>query len=537
MKSLSRIAAVVFGLLLLSAGLATAQDLSVGNYVLISKKRVSRVEYEYTYSADIINNGPLTPNVTATLTSTSAHTSVVDGSLTFGDVPAGATVTSSDTFVIKQNRLYPFDPSALLWDVGYGPDLAQIHALIQRFAPILYFSTKEEYWLDDPEYVLDNGASFGYGVECTLPSSVCVGIVGFKLYEKERFSTSAATIVDDTYAALNDWYDFAAPVSPYWLEGRYWLHIPDELETGDLERAKALVRVLPINNYPEYIEIQFWLFYPFNGPGRVRLCAFGLCDDIWLNEPGQHHGDWERVSILVNYVTEELHAVDISIHGDSATFDCALGRSSGLQGECPCLNGVGRMECKGIPGIIGPRNLHLDPDEGTHPEIYVAAWSHALYQYASDHIHYENDRLFDLGAIAYGNLFDRTDAHLRFEICPSTGSPRYRILSSEVPNAPVAEPDWVSWGTEYRSGYYSCVECPPWHDILCIWMDFFGNKPRCGQNIMIGGRWGQAEYQLCHTFVDIGIYEYEYCMDGSGPSGPVKQPEWDGVTWWPLSSP
>jgi|GEM_PF-3837598 len=107
------------GILLLSAGVASAQDLAVGNYTLISKQRVSRTEYNYTYQADITNIGPDVQNVTAFLTSNSAYTTVVDGELIFGDVASGSSAISTDSFTIKQNRRYPLNWSDLVWDIHY----------------------------------------------------------------------------------------------------------------------------------------------------------------------------------------------------------------------------------------------------------------------------------------------------------------------------------------------------------------------------------------------------------------------------------
>lgn len=107
------------GILFLSTGTASAQDLTIGNYSLVSKTRASRTEYNYTYQADITNSGSDVQNVTATLTSNSSHTIVVAGTLSFGDVASGAAVTSSDTFTIKQNRRYPLDWSDLVWDIQH----------------------------------------------------------------------------------------------------------------------------------------------------------------------------------------------------------------------------------------------------------------------------------------------------------------------------------------------------------------------------------------------------------------------------------
>ncbi len=70
---------------------------------------MGRTEFEYTYQADIINTGSDVRNVTASVTSNSPDTVVVDGTLTFGDVSAESAVTSGNTFPIRHNRLVPFD--------------------------------------------------------------------------------------------------------------------------------------------------------------------------------------------------------------------------------------------------------------------------------------------------------------------------------------------------------------------------------------------------------------------------------------------
>lgn len=95
--------------------------LNVCNYMLISKTRSGRTDYDYTYRVEITNTGQNASNVVATVRSTSPRTLVVDGQVQFGPVASGATVTSQDTFTIRQDRLYPFDPSVLVWEVQAAP--------------------------------------------------------------------------------------------------------------------------------------------------------------------------------------------------------------------------------------------------------------------------------------------------------------------------------------------------------------------------------------------------------------------------------
>ncbi len=74
---------------------AFAQDLIIENYELVGSERVGRTDFEYTYAANLMNTGPALQNVIATVSSTSPDTVVVDGTLTFGNVPADSYVRSS----------------------------------------------------------------------------------------------------------------------------------------------------------------------------------------------------------------------------------------------------------------------------------------------------------------------------------------------------------------------------------------------------------------------------------------------------------
>ena len=107
---------ILIGASALCIGVSQAgASFSVDGFELQSKTRVSRTDYVYTFKANAVNTGENAGGVTATLTSTSSNTTVVDGELTFGDIQAGITVQSQDTFSIRQNRKYSFDASALTW--------------------------------------------------------------------------------------------------------------------------------------------------------------------------------------------------------------------------------------------------------------------------------------------------------------------------------------------------------------------------------------------------------------------------------------
>lgn len=98
-----------------------AQALTVGNYALVSSKRINLTTYEYVYKANISNAGEDVINVTASLTSNSSYISVVEGVLSFGSVSSGASIPSIDTFTVRHNRQGPFDVNALLWNISSQP--------------------------------------------------------------------------------------------------------------------------------------------------------------------------------------------------------------------------------------------------------------------------------------------------------------------------------------------------------------------------------------------------------------------------------
>jgi hypothetical protein len=86
----------------------------------VKSVRVTSYSYYHTCAADIANTGPALKEVTATLTSLSPHTQVGDGNLLFGDVGA-STKRSLDTFTIRHDHRFPFDPSQLSWAISYLP--------------------------------------------------------------------------------------------------------------------------------------------------------------------------------------------------------------------------------------------------------------------------------------------------------------------------------------------------------------------------------------------------------------------------------
>jgi len=340
---------------------------------------------------------------------------------------------------------------------------AEIRLMIERFGPVIHLRNDEKYLMDDPEYVLDHGASLAWG------KVTGDDYKSFRCEVKESRPTSAATLIDDARKA-----GAAIQALPDATDFRYWIKINDGATGGNMNRAQALVRAIPFDKHST--EIQFWLFYPFNGPGRVKISAAStISDDTWLKQAGRHYGDWENVSIVVSNTATELRSVYMSRHRKGETFhlsDDGTYRSVARPGT--------KLEIAGTE-FLG--NIYE-----AHPVVYSAISSHAHYPSAGNHIY---ERVFSFkwrtGLIIHGtaavDLFDRTEAGRTFR---TWDDGNYRIVSSDMPGYRVTEPDWLTFD----------------------------------------GRWGQPERLRDKIEFGIEIPFHVYDEVGSGPTGPVMKPKW-----------
>jgi beta-lactam-binding protein with PASTA domain len=87
----------------------------------LSSTRVGRTTYDYTYTINVTNGSPGLSNAVATVTSNAAATVIVQGSVSLGTLAAGASTTSTNTFTLQQDRLVPFNPTALSWTITGTP--------------------------------------------------------------------------------------------------------------------------------------------------------------------------------------------------------------------------------------------------------------------------------------------------------------------------------------------------------------------------------------------------------------------------------
>ncbi len=298
----------------------------------------------------------------------------------------------------RPDVLFGLDSRSVLAEVD-PLSSAEVDGLIQAYGPKLYLHSQESYFLDDPEWLLDNGVVLAWAL---VPTESDYDT--FAMLYSNGMPTSSQSLIDDVDYVINQ----IKPNPPYNDSSQFkiWLDHTDVFH-GNQDRTDAYIHVIPWNTF--FTEIQFWFFYPYNGPGRVEICT-PVCQDIQLTTNGRHYGDWEHISLRFLNSTQELVSVYMSAHAGGQWFGT---------------------------GDFGYR-LAFD---GNHPIVFSAKYSHAHYPTAGTQYYEE---IFDIG-IAWATLYDLTDYGYLFE----TYLPEnYRVASSEL--YPVHEPDWLlfpgRWG-------------------------------------------------------------------------------------------
>jgi hypothetical protein len=298
----------------------------------------------------------------------------------------------------------------------YEPGTAAIEELVGLFGPTLHFYLQppnlfeEHYYLDDPDYALNSG---GMALEWGLVQNES-SYGSFSFTPLGSLITSSAGLMQDVASYVESSPQFGDP------SFRAYLRIDDSLKPGSLDRAKALVRVRPWNHLA--IELQFWFFYPFNGPGRAEVCASGnWCDIQYFEDLGRHYGDWEHVTLRVDNRTQTLISVYMSRHA-------------------------------GGQWIVKNRFADGLEFDGTRPRIYAGLHSHAHYPKAGayDYLRaWEKDYVVGTASV---DLRDLTNAN--GQVFFSSLPDKHRIISSALPGFQVAEPEWLQfpgrWGQYER---------------------------------------------------------------------------------------
>jgi hypothetical protein len=99
-------------------GLASAPvpiEASVISVTKVGETRVSRTIFEYTFSITVKNGPKAVSALTATLVGAGVGTTILDGVVDVGPLPAAATTTPTKTIKIRHDRTFAFNASAFQW--------------------------------------------------------------------------------------------------------------------------------------------------------------------------------------------------------------------------------------------------------------------------------------------------------------------------------------------------------------------------------------------------------------------------------------
>jgi hypothetical protein len=289
----------------------------------------------------------------------------------------------------------------------------QVEQLIRTYGPILKLHPDEKYFMDDPDAVLASGKT-------QLQYGLVYNEDDFDSFKEGQVNSIPVSSASDLLSAVKVAKQDPNQTDPAF---RYWLHIDDSQKPGNQPRAKALISVK--QNNPAFVDLEFWFFYPFNGPGKFRLTVGNVkTDHVQMDTCGRHYGDWEHVTLRFGGLQPGSNSWQL--------VDVYLSRHD-------------------ISTWIG--NLSALQFRDHHPVIYVARDSHAHYPSAGSQ-YYKRvwSRDFFLGTAAV-DLEDLTGDGQEF----NTSEPgKYMIAASSVPEHGVQKPDW--WSFEGRWGQYERLE-------------------------------------------------------------------------------
>ncbi|WP_198556701.1 MopE-related protein [Paraglaciecola sp. MB-3u-78] len=88
-------------------------DMLVEDLTQLSSKRVSRYVSEFEYIVNITNEGLNAENISLSVTSSLAPTTIVNGNITFANLSAGESGASNNRLIFRHDRRIPYDPAAL----------------------------------------------------------------------------------------------------------------------------------------------------------------------------------------------------------------------------------------------------------------------------------------------------------------------------------------------------------------------------------------------------------------------------------------
>jgi hypothetical protein len=171
--------------------------------------------------------------------------------------------------------------------------------LSSQYGPVLYFHPNEAFMPSSVEWFIGQSELAGSNTDLK-----CEGDALCDRFNIGSPGDSRQTLLDnlvDAVATNSATYD------------NLWLETPDITKPGDLAGARSYVHYLDLGSV---VDLQYWFFYPFNGPGRARVQFGEIHDEVSSLAPlGEHYGDWEAVILRFDSTNDELLGAFMSAHG------------------------------------------------------------------------------------------------------------------------------------------------------------------------------------------------------------------------------
>lgn len=157
--------------------------------------------------------------------------------------------------------------------------LDQLTTLANRYAPIVRFHPDEPFFMCSIDWYLQHSTLYG-------PNG----------YVKE-----SPTVADLPTGKTDD--------------GKYSLHMKDTVKPGDLSSARTYVHAW-WQSGNDYLDLQYWFCYGYNGPGTLHLSNPVQSNDVSLAPLGEHWVDWEQTTVRIKISTRQVLGVFLSQHGE-----------------------------------------------------------------------------------------------------------------------------------------------------------------------------------------------------------------------------
>lgn len=290
------------------------------------------------------------------------------------------------------------------WPTASPLPLDLLHALIRQHAPVIHFHPDEVYFPATAEWYLTqvmliDGPTGNVLQRAPLASDLPAGPGEPERYWLTLDPELAGPALDPELAAPND------------------------PRRGKLDAATAYVRAVH-NPAVGYTDLQFWMFYAFDGPGLLRLRPFALtarrADALFSLWPGgMHEADWELAVLRIDHANLQPIAAFLSQHKDG---DVHAGETA----------------------LAG-----LERDPAGRIQLYASLYGHATYAHADERKLFYLWRSLKLVGLEMA-LVDQASRGACWELGADGG---YQLISVSWPEPALSEPAWLAYG--WRWGAYA----------------------------------------------------------------------------------